>query len=266
MSCCILWANMLRICYFMCLKSFYSPQGTFSNSVYCREMKSGFGSCRCYCLLLAVNCELCYSQKLNQTTNIKVDIFIFKCMRYQLWFAMQLELFLCVIEQMAADFLTHYEVMVSLIVSSWLHWYFNYFIRPWPLAGSDKEPTGSSTYLPSQGTLPLLTHPRLADNKDLSQSQRNISGEATVIDICEYCYCNRIFMLWCKSSSCRTWFCVVSVRLRADLSFVSICSVYICSPNAAAVSQLAAGFMLAILLDSERQRYETSLCMIYITF
>ncbi|GFG36450.1 hypothetical protein Cfor_11474, partial [Coptotermes formosanus] len=51
--------------------------------------------------------------------------------------------------------------------------------RPWPHAGSDKEPTGSSSYLPSQATLPFLTHPRLADNKDLSQSQRNISGSAS---------------------------------------------------------------------------------------
>ncbi|GLG98029.1 Protein still life, isoform SIF type 1, partial [Gryllus bimaculatus] len=51
--------------------------------------------------------------------------------------------------------------------------------RPWSHVSTEKEPSGSDSYLPSQSTLPLLTHPRLVDNKDLSQSQRSISGHTS---------------------------------------------------------------------------------------
>ncbi|XP_067008180.1 spermatogenesis-associated protein 13 isoform X2 [Anabrus simplex] len=50
--------------------------------------------------------------------------------------------------------------------------------RPWSHVSTDKEPTGAVTYT-SQATLPLLSHPRLTDNKDLSQSQRSISGNTS---------------------------------------------------------------------------------------
>jgi len=203
-------------------------------------------------LITGCNCEVCYSQKLNQTTNMKVDNFIFKCMRYQLWFAMQLELFLCVTAVGSCWILTHCELTVVLVVLIWLCQYFNYFIRPWPHSGSDKGPTGSSSYLPSQTALPFLTHPRLADNKDLSQSQRNISGEATVL-------------IYVNIAIAMEFLCCGVSHQAVFLDFVLcgwdwepfwgsfLTALFMCVLwTDAAISQLAVGFVLAIMPGCER--------------
>jgi len=190
-------------------------------------------------LITGCNCEVCYSQKLNQTTNMKVDNFIFKCMRYQLWFAMQLELFPCITAVGSCWILTHCELIVVLVVLIWLCRYFNYFIRPWPHSGSDKGPTGSSSYLPSQAALPFLTHPRLADNKDLSQSQRNISGEATVLIYVNIATAME-FLCWGVSHQEAFW--------GSFLAELFMCLLW----TDDSVSQLAVSFMLAIMPGCER--------------
>lgn len=99
---------------------------------------------------------------------------------------------------MAADFSTHNGIMMILLLSC-LCCSLNFLIRPRSQASSEKEPTGSSSYLSSQAALPLLTHPRLTDNKDFSQSQRNISGEATSICVCDRC-CYKGILVSCFRS------------------------------------------------------------------
>nr|CAD7428476.1 unnamed protein product [Timema monikensis] len=52
--------------------------------------------------------------------------------------------------------------------------------RTWSNGNSGNERIGPSSFMSSEATLPLLTHPRLNDNaKDISQSQRNISDNVS---------------------------------------------------------------------------------------
>lgn len=90
---------------------------------------------------------------------------------------------------MAADFSRYCGIMMILLLRCLC-----FLIRPWSQANSEKEPTGSSSNLSSQAALPLLIHPRLTDNKDFLQSQRNISGETASIYVCDQCYYKGIFI------------------------------------------------------------------------
>ncbi|XP_063244389.1 rho guanine nucleotide exchange factor 4 isoform X2 [Bacillus rossius redtenbacheri] len=51
--------------------------------------------------------------------------------------------------------------------------------RTWSHGHSGKDQTAASTFLSSDASSPLLSHPRLHEDKELSQSQRSISGNVS---------------------------------------------------------------------------------------